>query len=144
MSKALDIALSDLVVGQCSQVTWHVTETELDQFAALSGDHNPLHMDADYAGDHGFAARVAHGFLLGAKLSGLIGMTLPGRRCLLLEQSLAYPNPVYPGDTVDITATVQDIHAELSLITLKVRATVQRDDARVTVGRGSATCKILY
>lgn len=143
MVDARERDIGDLSVGDRETLDWTVTEEEIDGFAALSGDRNPLHMDAIHARKSGFQDRVAHGYLLGAKVSQLIGMRLPGRRCLLLDQSLSFPNPMFPGDTVRVALEVADIHTELRVVSLKARATVRRDEKDVTVGRGSVTCKLL-
>jgi 3-hydroxybutyryl-CoA dehydratase len=71
-------SLKDIVVGQAVDHVWQVTVKQIDQFALLSGDYNPLHVSAEYAVDNGYQDRVAHGFLFGAQLSGIIGMLLPG------------------------------------------------------------------
>jgi len=141
--KAEDLTLADIAVGNSVTIEWTVKESEIDAFADLSGDFNPLHMDADYAREAGFGQRVAHGYLLGAKISGLIGMKLPGQRCLLLEQTLAFPNPVYAGDRVTIRAQVKERHEEMSVIVLKLRAETDRTEKPITVARGTVTCKIL-
>ncbi|NMM43048.1 MaoC family dehydratase [Rhodospirillaceae bacterium KN72] len=142
--RAEDHGISDLPVGTVRDLRWTVRAEDVDAFAALSGDFNPLHIDDDYARSQGFPARVAHGFLLGAKVSALVGMLLPGRRCLLLDHSLSYPKPVHVSDDVTLTGTVAARHEEMSLIEVKLRATVIRDEIATTVARGKATCKILY
>jgi len=142
---AIDNRLDELAVGDTTQTIWHVTEEEIKKFAALSGDRNPLHMDSDYARSCGFEDQLAHGLLIGAKISGVIGMQLPGKRCLLLEQKLSYPNPLYLGDCASVKVKVQTVHTELSVIELKV--TVEKlSDAGAPVSkiaRGKVTCKIL-
>src|SRR5206468_12651807 len=75
---ALDLSLDALSVGYTATIAWTAENAEIDAFAAVSGDYNPLHMDPAYATSLGFADRVSHGMLLGAKLSGFIGMVLPG------------------------------------------------------------------
>jgi acyl dehydratase len=129
--------------GTSATFDWTVTEAEIDGFAALSGDINPLHVDADHARAEGFEDRVAHGFLLGAKVSALIGTRLPGKRCLLLEQRLAYPDPVYPGNEVTISAEIAERQEDLQLVTLNIRATRMQNGTALTVARGKVTCKIL-
>jgi acyl dehydratase len=142
---AIDNKLEDFAVGDTTQIVWHVTQEEIETFAALSGDNNPLHMDRTYARSSGFEDQVAHGLLIGAKISGVIGMQLPGKRCLLLEQKLAYPNPLYPGDRASVKVEVHTIHTELAVIELKV--TVEKLSAagaqRSKIARGKVTCKIL-
>ena len=136
--------LKDIFVGQEVDHVWQVTAKQIDQFALLSGDYNPLHVSAKYAVDNGYQDRVAHGFLFGAQLSGIIGMLLPGERCLLLEEQLAFPEPIYPEDTVLINCTVKKIWEDLSLIELKVKAKKKTIDGREgqTVARGKVQCKI--
>lgn len=142
---ARDISLDQVHVGDTAETIWHVSASEIEGFAELSGDQNPLHTDEIYARQSGFGGCVAHGFLIGAKLSGVIGMKLPGRRCLLLEQRLAFPNPVYAGDTIALAVEVRNVHAELNVIELK--ATAEKRDPAGTepqkVARGIVTCKIL-
>ena len=131
-------SLKDIVVGQAVDYVWEVTAKQIDQFALLSGDYNPLHVSTEYAVDNGYHDRVAHGFLFGAQLSGIIGMLLPGKRCLLLEEHLAFPSPIYPKDTILINCTVREIWEDLSLIELKVKAKKKMIDGREgqTVARG--------
>ena len=142
---AIDKKLEDFAVGDTTQIVWHVTEGEIKTFAALSGDRNPLHMDSNYARSSGFETQIAHGFLIGAKISGVIGMQLPGKRCLLLEQKISYPNPLYPGDSASVKVEIQTIHIELAVIELRV--TVEKLSTVGTQGskiaRGKVTCKIL-
>ena len=142
---AIDNRLEDVAVGDTAQTVWHVTEEEIKKFATLSGDRNPLHMDSDYARSCGFEDRLAHGLLVGAKISGVIGMQLPGKRCLLLEQKLSYPNPLYPGDCASVRVEIQTVHTELAVIELKV--TVEKLSAAGApvskIARGKVTCKIL-
>ena len=61
----------------------------------MSGDFNPIHIDKKTAQDKGFKDIVAHGFLLGAQISKFLGMTLPGKNCLILEQKVTFHNPIY-------------------------------------------------
>ena len=137
-------SLKDIVVGQSVDCVWQVTAKQIDQFSILSGDHNPLHVSTKYAMDNGYQDRVAHGFLFGAKLSGIIGMLLPGKRCLLLEEQLAFPVPIYPKDTILINCTVKEIWEDLSLIELKIKAKKKMVGGKEgqTVARGKVQCKI--
>lgn len=137
--QACDLSIDDIHVGLEATVSWRAETASIDDFAKLSGDKNPLHMDEAYAKDHAFQGRVVHGFLLGARVSGLIGMLIPGRRCLLLEEKLAFPAPVYAGDDVLFQICVEDVHHDLSLVILKVTA----KKTKQTVMRGRVTCKLL-
>jgi len=143
MTNAREIAFEDLSPGVSADISWTAEVVEIEQFADLSGDRNPLHMDGAYARERGFADRVAHGFLLGAKVSALIGMFLPGRRCLLVEESLNFPNPVYPGDEVTLSGEVVDTHTDLALVSLKIRGEKKDEGGAQSVVRGNVLCKIL-
>ena len=135
-----DNEINDLPVGLNTTVCWTVRDEELEAFISLSGDQNPLHIDQDYAVQNGFDAPVIHGFLICAKISGLIGMVLPGRRCLLVSEQLEFPNPLYVNECVEITAKIKERHLDLKLIKLKILA----KKGSTTVARGSITCKILF
>jgi len=143
MTSAREIAFEDLSPGVSADISWTAEVAEIESFANLSGDRNPLHMDGAYARERGFADRVAHGFLLGAKVSALIGMFLPGRRCLLVEESLNFPNPVYPGDEVTLSGEVMDTHTDLALVSLKIRGEKKDEGGAQSVVRGNVLCKIL-
>lgn len=137
-----DFAITDLAIGQDAELLWTVSGHEIDDFIRISGDNNPLHTDDDYARRHGYHGRVAHGMLLGAKVSGLVGMMLPGLRCLLLENKLIFLHPVYVGDNILVRGSVANIFRELSVVELKTKAT--RTSENKMVARGKALCKILY
>ena len=145
ISEARDRDLNDLKIGDTAETSWTVTEQEISTFAKLSGDFNPLHVSKTFADTAGFNDCVAHGFLLGSKLSGLIGMQLPGKRCLLLEQSLAYPEPAYPGDTLNFKVTLKQINDSVRVIELKVKITKfdETTNREKIVARGTVICKIL-
>jgi len=144
MHKLTDLELSDIYLGQTVDYIHTVTESEIDRFAELSGDFNPLHISDNYAIDNGFKERVAHGFLLGAYISGVIGMLLPGRRCLLLDEQLSFPKPVYPGDRVTIYCVVAEIWEDLSMFEIRVRMKKKDNSTNkvVTVARGKVQCQI--
>ncbi len=143
--EAIDRNIEDLKVGDRAKKTWTVTKQDIASFANLSGDFNPLHIDTDYAISAGYRDSVAHGLLLGAKLSSLVGMKLPGRRCLLIDQTLAYPNAAYAGDRLNLSATIINLHPELRIVELKVLITKIGTNSKSgnTVARGKMTCKIL-
>ena len=75
-----DNKIDELPVGVETSVYWTVNADDLNMFINLSGDKNPLHIDEQYAVQNGFESTVVHGFLICAKISGLIGMLLPGQR----------------------------------------------------------------
>ena len=127
--------------GMTAVLDWRVDAADIDGFAALSGDRNPLHMDPDFARSRGFVDRVAHGFLLGAKVSAVVGMILPDRDCLILEQTLAYPKPIHPGDHIRIEGEVSELSAEQRIVKVRIRAHRLTDDAKTLVARGYVLCR---
>ena len=137
---ANDYDINELPVGLETVAFWTVKTRDVNAFINLSGDKNPLHIDEDYAIQNGFDTTVVHGFLICAKISGLIGMVLPGRRCLLVSEELEFPNPVYVNDHVEIRAQIKEKHHDLELVKLKVMV----KKGSITVARGNITCKILF
>ncbi len=136
-----DRSFDDLTIGLKAELAWEVTAAEIDAFADLSGDHSPVHTDRAYARSYGYADRIGYGFLLGAKVSGLLGSLLPGRRGLCLEQTLAFPKEIYAGDRIVLRGEIIERWPEQSLVKIKIRAEKQ-SNPKQTVGRGTAICKI--
>jgi acyl dehydratase len=136
------IALEDLAIGLARELDWQVTPRDIDSFASLSGDINPLHVDPEFARLQGFPDRVAHGFLLGAKISAFVGTVMPGRDCLLLETQLAWPSPCFAGDTVRLRGEIVELSIENRVMRIKIRATADRAGTSVVVGRGWVLCQI--
>lgn len=97
----------DLHIGQEATLSRHVTEADIVSFANVSGDKNPVHLDADYAAKTMFKERIAHGMLSAAYISAVFGTELPGPGAIYISQSLAFKAPVKIGDTV--VATVKCI-----------------------------------
>src|SRR3989344_227582 len=106
MNEATDRAFASISVGEAASFEKIISEDDVRAFAVLSGDYNPLHMDDAYARSTSFGARVVHGMLLAGLVSRLIGMQLPGKRALLMKESLEFKKPVYIGDTVTVEGTL--------------------------------------
>jgi len=123
MSQA-GLCLEDLSVGKFSERTHTVVEGDLTAFAAVSGDHNPVHLDETYAAATPFKGRIAHGMLSAAFISAVLGMDLPGPGAIYLSQTLAFKRPVRIGDTVLTRATVTAIDAVKARVTLKTECIV--------------------
>lgn len=104
--------------GQTASCSKTVTETDLVAFAGLSGDFNPIHIDKEYAKKTRFGQRIAHGLLTSSLLSQLLGMHLPGKGSVYMEQTLKFTAPVFIGDTITATATVQEFIEEKNIIKL--------------------------
>src|ERR1700712_2549770 len=96
----------DLSLGQSAEMTREVGAADIDAFAAVSGDTNPVHLDAAYAAATPFGERIAHGMLAGAYISAVLGVKLPGPGAIYLSQSLRFRRPVKIGDQVTARVTV--------------------------------------
>ncbi len=94
------IYFEDLALGQEASITTTVTEKDIIAFAEVSGDKNPVHLDAAYAAGTMFKERIAHGMLSAAYISAVFGMKLPGPGAIYISQSLAFKAPVKIGDAV--------------------------------------------
>ena len=105
----------------------------------VSGDHNPVHLDEDYARRTVFRGRVAHGMLLGAHISAVLGENLPGPGAIYLSQTLQFEHPVRIGAEVLVRVEVLAIddhrHATLSTICSVGGQVVARGEAVVIPAR---------
>ena len=111
--------LEELSVGMNAEYARTCTEADLVLFAAVSGDSNPIHMNAEYAAKTRFGGRIAHGILSASYISALVAMKLPGPGTVYLQQSLRFRHPVRIGDTVHAEVTVFDINQEKARVGLK-------------------------
>jgi 3-hydroxybutyryl-CoA dehydratase len=102
----------ELIVGQTAEATHVVGAADIESFAAVSGDHNPVHMDEAYAKTTPFGGRIAHGMLSAAYISAVLGNDLPGPGAIYLSQSLRFRRPVKVGDAVTARVTVKSLDAE--------------------------------
>lgn len=102
----------DLAVGQEASLSNTVTEDVINKFAEVSGDRNPVHLDAAYAAGTMFKERIAHGMLSAAYISAVFGMELPGPGAIYISQTLAFKAPVKIGDTVVTTVKLVELVPE--------------------------------
>ena len=110
--------LEDLSVGQSAELVRTVLEADIEAFAAVTGDNNPVHLDAAFAATTSFGERIAHGMLSAGYISAVIGTTLPGPGAIYLSQSLRFKRPVKIGDEVTARATITEIDAAKARVTL--------------------------
>ena len=104
--------LEDLSIGQSASYTRTITESDVQQFGAVSGDLNPLHFDEDYAKTTIFRGRIAHGMLSASFLSTVLGTQLPGAGSIFLSATIRFKAPVRIGDTVAASCTVREINTQ--------------------------------
>jgi acyl dehydratase len=116
-------SFAELKQGDTVRWRHEVTAEEVDSFARLSGDVNPLHLDDAFSQQHGFRGRVVHGALVSAFISRILGTELPGPGCLWLSQSIRFTHPVYTADPIEVVVRV--VHKSDSLRTLVLETTVE-------------------
>lgn len=105
-------------VGQEHSEHVAITPELVAEFAKVSGDYNPLHLDAEYARTTPFGRPIAHGMLTGALLSGIMGTRFPGRGTILLEQGLKFLRPVFVGDTAHFNLKVIHVRPDKPVVTI--------------------------
>ncbi len=109
----------DLAVGQKASFGKTITEADIVLFAAVTGDTNPMHLNAEYAKTTVFGERIAHGMLAAGLLTKVMGTQLPGPGTIYMSQSLRFRAPVRIGDTVTAIVEITALNAE------KLRATLR-------------------
>ena len=110
--------LQDLSVGQSAELVRTVLEADIEAFTAVTGDNNPVHLDAAFAATTSFGERIAHGMLSAGYISAVIGTQLPGPGAIYLSQALRFKRPVRIGDTVTARATITEIDEAKARVTL--------------------------
>ncbi len=112
MTAANGVFFEDLSLDQEASLSNTVSEADIVAFASVSGDRNPVHLDADYAATTMFKERIAHGMLSAAYISAVFGMKLPGPGAIYISQTLKFKGPVKIGDTVVTTVKVAELVPE--------------------------------
>ena len=129
------IVIEDLEIGMMRSVSKVVTDRDIEMFAEVSTDHNPVHLDDDYAQDTIFEGRIAHGMLTAGLVSAVIGEQLPGHGTVYLGQTLKFMAPVRPGDRVTAEVEVTAIDYAKRRVTMDTRCLV--DGKKVLVGEAT-------
>ncbi|MGI9393763.1 MAG: MaoC family dehydratase [Boseongicola sp.] len=118
------IVIEDLEVGMTRSLMKEVTDLDIELFAQISTDRNPVHLDDAYAMDTIFEGRIAHGMLTAGLISAVIGEQLPGHGTVYLAQSLKFLAPVRPGDMVTAEVEVLEIDYSRRRVKLDTRCLV--------------------
>jgi len=114
----------DISVGQSAEFAKVVSEADIQSFAEISGDHNPVHLDEAFARATPFQGRIAHGLLSAAFISAVFGMNLPGPGCVYVAQSLRFKGPVRIGDRVTARVEVTALVPEKKFVTFRTTCSV--------------------
>ena len=122
MTKELsEYTFEEIKIGLKKEFAVKMTEELVNDFAKISGDFNPLHMDEEYASTTSFEKRVVHGMLLASFFSRIDGMYLPGKHALYFSQTLKFVNPCFLDDLVTVQGEVIDKITAAKIITVKTQ-----------------------
>ena len=118
------ICIEDIEMGMTRFIQKVITDRDIEQFAEISTDHNPVHLDDEYARDTIFEGRIAHGMLTAGLVSAVIGEQLPGHGTIYMSQNLKFLAPVRPGDLVHAEVKVVDMVIDKRRVKLDCRCEV--------------------
>ena len=118
------ICIEDIEMGMTRYIRKVITDRDIEQFAEISTDHNPVHLDDEYARDTIFEGRIAHGMLTAGLVSAVIGEQLPGHGTIYMSQNLKFLAPVRPGDLVHAEVRVVDMVIDKRRVKLDCRCEV--------------------
>ncbi|WP_281968534.1 MaoC family dehydratase [Roseovarius nanhaiticus] len=129
------ICIEDIEMGMTRHLRKVITDRDIEMFAEISTDRNPVHLDEEYAQDTIFAGRIAHGMLTAGLISAVIGEQLPGHGTVYMGQSLKFLAPVRPGDMVTAEVEVIAIDNAKRRVGLDCRCMV--DGKKVLIGEAT-------
>ena len=118
------ICIEDIEMGMTRYIRKVITDRDIEKFAEISTDHNPVHLDDEYARDTIFEGRIAHGMLTAGLVSAVIGEQLPGHGTIYMSQNLKFLAPVRPGDLVHAEVKVVDMVIDKRRVKLDCRCEV--------------------
>ena len=124
MTEFTGFKYEDLEIGQSHETVHEITADDIQRFAEVSGDFNPLHMSDEYAATTMFEKRIAHGALTASYISGILGNDLPGPGSIFVGLNMRFRRPVYIGSHVTVKVEVTEMKERGNRVTLKVSCNV--------------------
>ena len=124
--------IKEIKVGDTAFFEKTITDHDVQLFAEVSGDFNPVHLDEAYAATSIFKKRVAHGGLINSMFSTVLGTELPGEGTIYMSQDSRFMKPVYLNDVIKACVEVEQIIEEKNRVILKTVAYNQQNEAVVT------------
>ncbi|MGF1649412.1 MAG: MaoC family dehydratase [Hyphomicrobiaceae bacterium] len=124
-SPHVSYAFEDLELGMSASFTQVIERSDIDAFAKLCGDYNPVHVDPAYAATTLFKDCIAHGILTGSLISTVFGMKLPGAGAIYVSQTFNFRAPVYAGDRITAHVEVMELYPAKSRVKFKCWCTNQ-------------------
>ena len=128
-----------LNIGDSAEIKRTIEQSDIQAFANVTGDHNPVHLDEAFAQTTRFGRRIAHGMLTASLISSVLANKLPGEGSVYLTQTLQFVAPVYAGDRVTARVTVTDVRESRGIVTLE---TICMNQAGDIVLRGEAVVMV--
>lgn len=132
----------ELEVGMSHETHHTIGEDDIQKFAEVSGDFNPLHMDEEFASKTPFGQRIAHGALTASYISGILGNNLPGPGAIFVGLSMRFRRPVHIGDSVTVRATVAEKQDRGFRVKLDVECIV--NEKRVITGEAEVVAPSIH
>jgi 3-hydroxybutyryl-CoA dehydratase len=123
-------------IGDTASLSKTITEADIQAFADVTGDHNPIHLDEEFAAQSRFGRRIVHGMLSASLISAAIANKLPGEGSIYLAQTLRFVLPVFLGDEITARVTVIDVRPDKPILKLQTLCINQHGQ---TVIDGEAT-----
>lgn len=137
-----ELTFEEIKIGDKASFSKTISEADIYQFAGITGDFNPLHIDEEFAKKTFFKKRIAHGILSAGFISAVLAMKLPGPNTIYLSQNLKFLAPVKIGDTVKAEVEVLEKRSDKKIIRLRTQVRNQFD-VLVVDGEAQVMKKIL-
>lgn len=132
--------INDLFIGQSYSLSKSFSLHDVEEFAKLSMDNNPVHLDPVYAANSLFGKRIVHGYLTSSLFSAIIGTKMPGNGSIYIKQDLTFKKPVFHDEVITATVTIREIKVEKSIVYLDTICT--KDNGEIAI-EGNAIVKLI-
>ncbi|MBL76720.1 MAG: enoyl-CoA hydratase [Chloroflexi bacterium] len=123
-----ELTFDQIEIGLTKEFNVTITQSLVDDFAKISGDFSPIHMNEEFAKSTKFGKKIVHGMLLASFLSRMVGMYLPGKHALYSSQMLEFHNPCYVGDKLTVSSIVNDKSESTKIIKIESKITNNKKD----------------
>tara|TARA_X000001036_G_scaffold235546_1_gene219847 strand:+ start:23 stop:445 length:423 start_codon:yes stop_codon:yes gene_type:complete len=131
MNEPLEYSFDEIEIGLNHNFEIIITKKLIEDFAKISGDFNPLHMNEQYSKKSKFGRRICHGMLLSSFFSKLIGMYLPGKNALYFSQNLNFMEPCFMDDKIFVRGEVVDKSESTRMI--KIKTTIKNEEEKILI-----------
>jgi len=129
-----ELTFDQIDIGLTKEFDVIITQSLVDDFAKISGDYSPIHMNEEFAKLTKFGKKIVHGMLLASLLSRMVGMYLPGKYALYSSQTLEFHNPCFVGDEINVISKVIDKSQSTKII--KIESKISNGEKLLLYGIG--------